>query len=341
LRSFANFSFCFKDNKHRPCNGNTAYKSDDDDDDDDVDDENSHEQPNVFNDDTNSSNMSIPSNSSSCAQSADIKTKAASFPLDLTYKTNNGSVVNYQQSVKTESSDEHHTTTKKRHHSFDTNYGNTDDLNDENHVSRPKKSNVNQSLLQMQTIANSYLAANGADHHVQHINMLNNIRDRTNFSNQSKPLKSVLPPVSQEQFDKYSFINTDDLVRRVKDLLSKYSISQRLFGEYILGLSQGSVSDLLARPKPWIMLTQKGREPFIRMQIFIDDSNAIKKLMANQYKVPPEKLTQRTFSTTNMAFSNQMWCSNSSANGMLFIDFYFSTTSLDRFNHYTAIASQC
>jgi len=61
-------------------------------------------------------------------------------------------------------------------------------------------------------------------------------------------------------------MNTDDLVRRVKDALSQYSISQRLFGETVLGLSQGSVSDLLARPKPWHLLTQKGREPFIRMQ---------------------------------------------------------------------------
>ena len=112
----------------------------------------------------------------------------------------------------------------------------------------------------------------------------------SNFgTNGSKPLKCVLPPVSQEQFDKYASINTDDLVRKVKDLLSKFSISQRLFGECILGLSQGSVSDLLARPKPWIMLTQKGREPFIRMQMFIDDPEAIKKLMNNHYKGSAEK----------------------------------------------------
>jgi hypothetical protein len=57
-----------------------------------------------------------------------------------------------------------------------------------------------------------------------------------------------------------------------------------------LGLSQGSVSDLLARPKPWHMLTQKGREPFIRMQIFLEDSEAIPKLVASQYHIPPEKL---------------------------------------------------
>ena len=58
----------------------------------------------------------------------------------------------------------------------------------------------------------------------------------------------------------------------------------------MLGLSQGSVSDLLARPKPWHMLTQKGREPFIRMKMFLDDENAVHKLVASQYKIAPEKL---------------------------------------------------
>jgi homeobox protein cut-like len=81
-----------------------------------------------------------------------------------------------------------------------------------------------------------------------------------------------------------------DLIFQVKEQLSQYSISQRLFGESVLGLSQGSVSDLLARPKPWHMLTQKGREPFIRMKIFLEDENAVHKLVASQYKIAPEKL---------------------------------------------------
>lgn len=38
----------------------------------------------------------------------------------------------------------------------------------------------------------------------------------------------------------------------------------------VLGLSQGSVSDMLSRPKQWVKLTQKGREPFIRMQLWIE-----------------------------------------------------------------------
>ena len=105
-----------------------------------------------------------------------------------------------------------------------------------------------------------------------------------------RPLRAVLPPITQEQLDMYSEIDTEELVKKVKDLLSQYSISQRLFGEMVLGLSQGSVSDLLARPKPWLMLTQKGREPFIRMQIFLDDETAITKLVAAQFQTPAEKL---------------------------------------------------
>lgn len=105
-----------------------------------------------------------------------------------------------------------------------------------------------------------------------------------------RPMKAVLPPITQQQFDLYNNLNTEDIVRRVKEALSQYSISQRLFGESVLGLSQGSVSDLLARPKPWHMLTQKGREPFIRMKMFLEDENAVHKLVASQYKIAPEKL---------------------------------------------------
>lgn len=53
---------------------------------------------------------------------------------------------------------------------------------------------------------------------------------------------------------------------------------QRLFGEMILGLTQGSVSDLLARPKPWNKLSLKGREPFVRMQLWLKDTQNVEKL---------------------------------------------------------------
>ncbi|XP_034952259.1 homeobox protein cut isoform X3 [Chelonus insularis] len=116
----------------------------------------------------------------------------------------------------------------------------------------------------------------------------------THHAANQRPLKAVLPPITQQQFDLYNNLNTEDIVKRVrkvvKEQLSQYSISQRLFGESVLGLSQGSVSDLLARPKPWHMLTQKGREPFIRMKMFLEDEQAVHKLVASQYKIAPEKL---------------------------------------------------
>lgn len=58
-----------------------------------------------------------------------------------------------------------------------------------------------------------------------------------------------------------------------------FVLGQRLFGETILGLTQGSVSDLLARPKPWHKLSLKGREPFVRMQLWLNDPNNVEKLM--------------------------------------------------------------
>ena len=91
------------------------------------------------------------------------------------------------------------------------------------------------------------------------------------------------------------FNGIDDLdCVQIKEVLSQFSISQRLFGEAVLGLSQGSVSDLLARPKPWPLLTQKGREPFIRMRAFLDDPDAVSKLVATQYRVPADKLLRNS-----------------------------------------------
>ncbi|KAG8456132.1 hypothetical protein GDO86_002070 [Hymenochirus boettgeri] len=84
-------------------------------------------------------------------------------------------------------------------------------------------------------------------------------------------LKPTVPPLTPEQYEMYMYreVDTLDLTRQVKEKLAKNGICQRIFGEKVLGLSQGSVSDMLSRPKPWSKLTQKGREPFIRMQLWL------------------------------------------------------------------------
>jgi hypothetical protein len=83
--------------------------------------------------------------------------------------------------------------------------------------------------------------------------------DQTSTNKQSsiKSTKSILSPLNEQDITKYRYINTTELVQTVKDLLSRYSISQRHFGEKILGLSQGSVSDILARPKQWELLIKQ------------------------------------------------------------------------------------
>ncbi|XP_062869877.1 homeobox protein cut-like 1 [Trichomycterus rosablanca] len=78
-------------------------------------------------------------------------------------------------------------------------------------------------------------------------------------------------------------LDTYGISRRVKEVLTDNNLSQRLFGESVLGLTQGSVSDLLARPKPWHKLSVKGREPFVRMQLWLNDPNNVSKLIENKH----------------------------------------------------------
>ncbi|CAH8505703.1 hypothetical protein MS3_00000244 [Schistosoma haematobium] len=117
-------------------------------------------------------------------------------------------------------------------------------------------------------------------HHNPYETADDNLSDSSYINNTMLSLQRVvLPPLKQEDIDKYSELSTEEITHRTRSILSQYSISQRLFGAYILGLSQGSVSDLLARPKPWKLLTQKGREPFIRMQLFLNNPDHIIKLL--------------------------------------------------------------
>ncbi|UJR22316.1 hypothetical protein I4U23_025378 [Adineta vaga] len=123
--------------------------------------------------------------------------------------------------------------------------------------------------------------------------------DKQSFTKQNK---TTLIPINEQDTDKYRYINTMELVQNIKDILSRCSISQRHFGEKILGLSQGSVSDILARPKQWELLTQKGREPFIRMRLFLDDSNAINQLTRSLASSSPSTANG---SNTNNFVSNE------------------------------------
>jgi hypothetical protein len=74
-----------------------------------------------------------------------------------------------------------------------------------------------------------------------------------------------------------------------------------LFGEAVLNLSQGTVSELLSKPKPWNTLSIKGREPYLRMYMWLSDQLKLDKL--NEWKEERNLQKQRT---SNLNISNNL-----------------------------------
>lgn len=66
-------------------------------------------------------------------------------------------------------------------------------------------------------------------------------------------------------------LDTLDVSNKVKELLSVHNIGQRVFAKQVLGLSQGTVSELLSKPKHWDKLTEKGRESYRKMYYWLKD----------------------------------------------------------------------
>lgn len=83
-------------------------------------------------------------------------------------------------------------------------------------------------------------------------------------------LKSAIDDRKQEA-DGGPALDTVEVARRVRDILTANNVGQRQFARYVLGLSQGTVSELLAKPKPWGRLTEKGKESYRRMSRWADD----------------------------------------------------------------------
>lgn len=64
----------------------------------------------------------------------------------------------------------------------------------------------------------------------------------------------------------------------VRKLLAQHNIGQRIFARYILSLSQGTVSELLSKPKSWSKLTEKGKESYRKMWLWANSEESILKL---------------------------------------------------------------
>ena len=70
-------------------------------------------------------------------------------------------------------------------------------------------------------------------------------------------------------------MDTHAISKRVHELLASHSIGQRLFAKYVLGLSQGTVSELLSKPKMWEKMTEKGRDNYRKIHAWAYDEDAV------------------------------------------------------------------
>ena len=93
----------------------------------------------------------------------------------------------------------------------------------------------------------------------------------------SDPMEGRLQDMLRYNMEKYAGQAIDTLAssRRVRELLSIHNIGQRLFAKYVLGLSQGTVSELLSKPKSWDKLTEKGRDSYRKMHAWAYDDSAV------------------------------------------------------------------
>lgn len=87
--------------------------------------------------------------------------------------------------------------------------------------------------------------------------------------------RRIMAPLTVQQYEINKDLDTLEIARQVRERLARGNIPQRVFGYHVIGLSQGSVSDILSKPKRWDKLTVKGREPFIRMKLWLEDPDGL------------------------------------------------------------------
>uniref|UniRef100_A0A0N4Z6E1 Homeobox protein cut-like n=1 Tax=Parastrongyloides trichosuri TaxID=131310 RepID=A0A0N4Z6E1_PARTI len=98
-------------------------------------------------------------------------------------------------------------------------------------------------------------------------------------------------------------LNTEVIARECKRLMTAYNIGQRLFAKVIMNQSQGTVSELLSKPKHWNNLTDKGRDAFRRIYGWISDEEAITTL----YSLSPRKVSSSVTDSIEHPTPKSLW----------------------------------
>lgn len=123
-------------------------------------------------------------------------------------------------------------------------------------------------------------------------------------SSSAHPTGSLLCPatmdmsgyVKMESTEPDDALDTSAVALRIRDILLTHNIGQRQFAKQVLNLSQGTVSELLSKPKPWDKLTEKGRESYRKMQLWANDDTNILELKMSVIKNGKRRLRRATYS---------------------------------------------
>jgi hypothetical protein len=99
-------------------------------------------------------------------------------------------------------------------------------------------------------------------------------------SKQTSPSPTILvpstcPPIVSTNNTLLEPLDTTYVANVVRKLLAQHNIGQRIFARYILSLSQGTVSELLSKPKCWSKLTEKGKESYRKMWSWANSEESI------------------------------------------------------------------
>jgi hypothetical protein len=84
-------------------------------------------------------------------------------------------------------------------------------------------------------------------------------------------------------------VTTEEVAQELKDVLLKYKISQRLFGQAVLNVHKNVISLLLLEPKTWSTLSRQASHRYMQIYIWLQDPKRFQKIsdfLEQQSKLP-------------------------------------------------------
>lgn len=102
------------------------------------------------------------------------------------------------------------------------------------------------------------------------------------------PEETKSSKANSEDTSEEDFIDTKKLSERMMAEMKEYSISQSAFAANVLGRTQGTLSDLLRKPKPWAEL-KNGRTPYRRMKAWLEQPIELRLAAAEHWKAQPPR----------------------------------------------------